>query len=461
MNLYGLTLDSNNNVYVAHSSSHSVIKYNSRGERLATIGKNGDGDGQFGDYNSPRDVAITRQGTIYAIDYDKSRIEKFDRDGHFLALWNLPKSNTGRRTDAMKIAVDSREQIYLAISDTGVWKYSSSGNFLGTVGADLPSKYNLKNPWDLALDDNDNLFVAQPLKVYKFDATGKFITNWPIKLFDHINENDINSLQNIGLDHQGNIYINDENIIEKFDSAGNFLLSWTIKTNDKYIWEITGIATDSENRVYILNDFQQQVEIFDGQGRPLNQWSIGWPKWLQVNQPFFYIVFYPLIFINPVLGFVERRLKKRYGLPVTTMKFRTFKEYLIARTTTGRVSQMLIIAGSIIGVILNYLSFIGVYNIFQLPSLFVFSGLSIGQASLAVFIIFFNAILAYTAFLVPKNPLLAGIMQLLGVMLLLALTPIDPLKLGLNVFPVLVGSIMAIRSTPKITRLFRPGSTGQ
>lgn len=461
LDAYGLTLDRENNVYIANSSSHSIVKFNSQGEKLATIGRSGDGDGQFGRFDSPRDVALSPQGTIYAIDYDKSRIEKFDRGGHFLTMWNLPNDGARRYVDALKIAVNSREQIYVAVADKGVLKFDSSGNFLGTVGADLPSKNKPANPWDLTFDANDNLYVGQPLSVFKFDSSDKFITSWEIKTFDF--PDSTNMLQNIEVDHLGNIYVNNNNIVEKFDANGKFLLSWTVNIDGKFIYNIRGIGIDSENRVYLLNNFQQQVEIFDGEGHPLNQWAIAWPKWLQAGQPFYYFLFYPIILSNVILGFTENRLRKRYGLPHRTINFKTYKEYLIASTPIGRFSQILTFVGSCLGVILGYLNFTAIYTVsgtLQLPNLFSLLGLSIGQANLLTLAVFLSSILAFTALLVAKKPVLAGILQIMGVLLLLAFSPIDPLKLVLNVFPLLLGAVLALRTSLEITHQYRPGSPG-
>lgn len=459
LDAYGIALDKDNNIYIANGSAHNVAKYNIQGEKIATIGRSGDGDGQFKYFDSPRDMAVTPQGTIYAI--DSNRVEKFDRNGHFLSLWNLPNDSTGRKADARKIAVDSKEQIYLAMDYNGIWKYDSSGNFLGTIGADLHEKDKLDNVWDLTLDANDNLYVAQPLSVYKFDFTGKFITNWEIKTFDF--QDNTNLVQNIEADHLGNIYINNNNVVEKFDANGKFLLSWTINIDPKYIYDIDGIAVDSQNRVYVLNRLDQKVEIFNGQGQPLNQWSISWPRWLQAGQPFFTICLYTFAIGNLILSFAAMFLRKRYKFTDPPMSFKTIKGYLIAGTSRGRISQLVTIGGSVMGVILGWLSFIVLDSSggsLRLPNLFSIAGLQVGQTNLVVLGIFLNSILAYTALLVAKKPFLAGILLIAGAMLLLILSPIDPYKLVLNVIPILLGAVLALQTSTGFNLRFRPGSPG-
>lgn len=462
--LEDLAFDKAGNLFIPDTSAHSLLKYDLEGTRLATSGHEGTGNGEYGHFSSPRGVAISSQGNVYVIDSDNGRIQKFDRDGNFLTKWAIKAVQTNQEAYPLRIAVDSRERVYLAVYFAGVEIYDSSGNYQGLLGTELAKKDELTTPRAIAVDDSDNVFVGQPFEVYKFDATGRFVTNWQIKTFDRPpTAGWLNSLDNLAVDWQGNIYVSNTNVIEKFDPAGKFLLSWTISTDEKSYSQIGGIAVDNQNQIYILNGYENQVEIYNTEGKALGEWSVGWPKWLKANQLYYYILFYLVLIGIVVLSFREKHYRKLYGLSLERIKvIPYFKENVLPKTTKVKWIQVLTVCGGLVGLILGFVNFNIVYSLgpnVNIPKALGISGWYIHGAGLAAAATFLNFAMLATAFLVAKKPKLAGILQIAGSVLLLFTIAVDPFRFVLNILPIFVGGILALRSVQEPEETLKLGTS--
>ena len=81
----GLTLDSENNIYVTDISLSRIQKFTSDGEFISTWGEAGKGDGQF---DIPWGIAIDKEGNVYVSEMLNDRIQKFTSDGDFITTWS-------------------------------------------------------------------------------------------------------------------------------------------------------------------------------------------------------------------------------------------------------------------------------------------------------------------------------------------------------------------------------------
>ena len=73
--------DKEGNFYVADSENYRIQKYDARGKYFITIGRKGQGPGEFMGVSSPR---FDRNNNLYITDEVSRRITFFDRDGKFL-----------------------------------------------------------------------------------------------------------------------------------------------------------------------------------------------------------------------------------------------------------------------------------------------------------------------------------------------------------------------------------------
>ena len=92
---------------------------------ISTWGTFGSADGQF---MTPQGVAVGGAGDVYVSDGDNSRVQVFSSNGSYLRQWIVPAVTPGSQHQALNIAVDANENVYVAAtSDMMVYRYTSTG----------------------------------------------------------------------------------------------------------------------------------------------------------------------------------------------------------------------------------------------------------------------------------------------------------------------------------------------
>ena len=74
----GIAIDQQDVLYIVDSRNHRVQKFTKDGEFLATWGSLGSAEGQF---NAPWGITIDQQGDVYVADHKNHRVQKFTPDG--------------------------------------------------------------------------------------------------------------------------------------------------------------------------------------------------------------------------------------------------------------------------------------------------------------------------------------------------------------------------------------------
>jgi DNA-binding beta-propeller fold protein YncE len=97
-------------------------------------GLQGSGDGQF---DTPQGIAIDQSdGSVYVVDGNNSRVEKFDASGVFLSQFGTAGSGDGQVSGPQGVAVDPTDgSVYVADANNNrVVKFDSSGAFVSAFG---------------------------------------------------------------------------------------------------------------------------------------------------------------------------------------------------------------------------------------------------------------------------------------------------------------------------------------
>jgi len=102
----------NGDIFVADGhgldGNNRVVKFSKHGEFIKAWGKTGYAPGEFRTLHA---IAIDSRGRVFVADRANNRIQIFDQDGKFLALW----TQFGRPSG---ISFDSKDQIYVADSES-------------------------------------------------------------------------------------------------------------------------------------------------------------------------------------------------------------------------------------------------------------------------------------------------------------------------------------------------------
>ncbi len=246
-------------------------------------GAPGTGEGEF---NQPHGVALDGDGNVYVVDTGNYRVQKFEADGDFITEWGAYGSGDNQFLFPFDVVVDSSGDVWVSdYHNACVRKYHDSGGdayvhdrTIGTPGSPGSADGQFHYPWGLAVDDDDNLYVADNYnhRIQKFSSSGAFITKWglpdsndasPGGYFENPTE--------VAVDSSGNVYVADNNNyrLQKFawdsgDGAYDFVTMWPVSNGGLY-----GLAVDSQGDVYVTDCLYDLVRKYDGSGALLTSWG--------------------------------------------------------------------------------------------------------------------------------------------------------------------------------------------
>ena len=93
----------NNKVYVVDCGDHHIQVLNSDLTFLTTLGKQGEGRGQF---RYPSGIACDGAGNVYVADCGNNRVQVFSAEGKFLRMFGKSGEGKGELSNPIGIALD-------------------------------------------------------------------------------------------------------------------------------------------------------------------------------------------------------------------------------------------------------------------------------------------------------------------------------------------------------------------
>jgi len=236
-----LTVDDEDNVYVADRYNHNIQKFNSQGNLLLTFSKERNKRDNF---FRPIDICY-QNNTIFVVDSFYHEIRQFSLDGIPLKVINIKYIEK-----PIGIAVDEELNIFL-LDSTKVQKLNINGELEKTFGENI-----LLNPKEITLNREGNILIIDidknPLKL--FNKNGYVL--------DQFGDNIIEELVGIAEDKEGNFLLIDraKDKVLGFDEKGKFLTQYPI--NQTKLINPLDIATSPHNLVYIAHQGKNRILEF-------------------------------------------------------------------------------------------------------------------------------------------------------------------------------------------------------
>jgi sugar lactone lactonase YvrE len=175
-----------------------------------------------------------------------------------MTTWGEAGNGAGQLTDARSITVDMDENVYVADYDTlRVQKFDTNGKFQWIVQVPKDTFAGNKAIWGMAVDSKNVLWVNRTAALFKLSTADG-------KLLGTINGNyDDKSFERIGIDAVGNIAT-----LHNLAGDTDLLLldpNGKLRKRVKNVPE-HGLAMDGAGNVYLSDSFGGQIEVIDPQG---------------------------------------------------------------------------------------------------------------------------------------------------------------------------------------------------
>ncbi|MAT43713.1 MAG: hypothetical protein CL609_15355 [Anaerolineaceae bacterium] len=200
-------------LYVLDTGNSRVVKYNQNGDLVNSWGRQtleNQNPPLPGTFNEPWGITIDSENNVYVADTWNHRIQKFDSQGNFLIQWGksgLAEEGLDRLWGPRGIAVSPDGRIF--VTDTGnkrVVAYSSEGKALFEFEKEGESK--LDEPVGITLGKDEKVYIADTwnMRVAIFTQDGSYVASFPIQGWESMS---IDNKPFLTSDYQGNIYITD------------------------------------------------------------------------------------------------------------------------------------------------------------------------------------------------------------------------------------------------------------
>lgn len=215
----------------------------------------------------PYGIAVDSKGQIYVADPGHAAIFVFDLEGKKVTYRGIQQL-----TSPAGLAIDDADRLFVSDAVQHVILcFRPDGSLEGSFGQQMLSK-----PVGIALDpENRYVYVVDSAlnKVFVYDSDNfSLLRSFGKKSDATLAPGTFDRPTNIALDSDYNVYVVDtfNNRIQVFDADGQYLRMFGKQGNIAGTFmRPKGIAVDSDNHVYVVDSEFNNIQVFDSDGRIL------------------------------------------------------------------------------------------------------------------------------------------------------------------------------------------------
>jgi sugar lactone lactonase YvrE len=181
-----MAVDDAGSVYILDSGNKRIQVFGPDGRYVRTIGRKGQGPGEFSDPNS---IDIDREGHLYVLDDRQKRIQVFSTDGEMLKSIRVGSLGIGRmrRLGSGALVIQS----YIAWGMSGAPKQKTVPKLVKLLAPDLEVRLEFGEPidygdeitntagnsWQFAADEKDQIYLcfSNQNRIEKFSPEGQLL----------------------------------------------------------------------------------------------------------------------------------------------------------------------------------------------------------------------------------------------------------------------------------------------
>ena len=207
-NAYGVTVDKDDNIYVAGYGYHRIQKFRPKGEFMQAVGSGSFGSNQLQFYHPMGIVYNHRDNNLYVADQCNHRIQVLTTDLKYVRAFGTKGTGSGQFQNPHDVAFNSDNNLYVTdYSNNCIQVWTHDGRFLRTFSLKANGE-KLTNPWCIAIDDSDTVYVAEngPHCVSVFTSEGGYITTFG---GEGTEEGKYKYIYGLSIDHNDSIIVSD------------------------------------------------------------------------------------------------------------------------------------------------------------------------------------------------------------------------------------------------------------
>lgn len=261
-------------------------------EPMGILGKLDAEDENYTFYR-PMDMAVDKEGHIYVLDAGNYRVQKYDREGKYLMTIGRPGQGPGEFSRPVSMDVDDEGNIYiLDVGNRRIHTFNPDARFCRDIKIEnIPAKFRLFKSGDILLVNQGIVIDAdashkKPLPLFRaVDQDGNMLGKFgePENFKDVLLNNRGNKI-NFAVDENDNIFVSfrSRNRIEKYGPNRKLLirmdrpLDYSLAYKEGKIGEeygmlsvtkmpefptvSTGIDTDDQGRIWVITQRRQLNE---------------------------------------------------------------------------------------------------------------------------------------------------------------------------------------------------------
>ncbi len=258
----GIAVDSKGTIWVVDQDNDRVQKFNVAGEFQSAFGSQGTGNGQFG---RPTDIAVDAAGNLWVTDAGNNRVQKFNEKGEFLAKFGSLGSGNGQFNAAESIAIDRQGNIWIGDTYNGrLQKFNSAFEFIKVAGSKGSGSGQMIEPTGIDIGLNGDVWVADwgNNRVSVFNTNGEFVRQFGSS---GTGNGQFARPDVIEVDTRGNVWVGDQNNgrVQRFDQTGKYVDQFGTKGSGQgqfsFGWPM-GIASDTKGNLWISDTSNNRVQ---------------------------------------------------------------------------------------------------------------------------------------------------------------------------------------------------------
>jgi sugar lactone lactonase YvrE len=257
-----VAVDLQGSVWVVDKNNSRLEKFNGAGEYLGKFGAAGSGNGQL---NQPSAVATDAGLGLWVIDTGNNRIEKFNANAEYQLKFGATGSGNGQFNKPQGIAIDAKGAIWVADTLNGrLQRFNAAGEFLKVIGSKGTGNGQFTEPASIDIGPGGHVWVADQAsnRITELNEAGEFVRQFGTAgsgngQFSHPNAIDVDS--------KGNVWVGDQNNnrIQQFNQVGEFVTKFGSAGSGAGQFSFgspMGIATDNKGGLWIADANNNRVE---------------------------------------------------------------------------------------------------------------------------------------------------------------------------------------------------------